>query len=274
MNAPIAIDAARLTLMLNELRLPTIGRLWPEFAQRADKEGWQATRLLGALLEHELAERAKRRIERHRTESRLDPTKTLAAFDFSAVPMVSKAHVMALASGDAWLEKGANVLIFGPPGGGKSHLGSAIGHALIDAGYRVLFTRTSEIVQKLQAARQSLQLPAALTKLDRFDLIVLDDLSYARKDQAETSVLFELIAERYERRSLLITANQPFSGWDNVFPDPGMTIAAIDRLVHHSTIFEMNVESYRRRTASDKQSARRRQSSSDNDNHEEATTMT
>ncbi|CAG9187687.1 hypothetical protein LMG23994_07132 [Cupriavidus pinatubonensis] len=105
MNAPLPIDAARLTLMLNELRLPTIGRLWPEFAQRADKESWQATRLLGALLEHELAERAKRRIERHRTESRLDPTKTLAAFDFSAVPMVSKAHVMALASGDSWLEK-------------------------------------------------------------------------------------------------------------------------------------------------------------------------
>ncbi len=165
MNMPITYDTARLTLMLNDLRLPTIGRLWPEFAQRADKEGWQATRLLGALLEHELAERAKRRIERQRTESRLDPTKTLASFDFNAVPMVSKAHVMALAIGDSWLDKGANVLIFGPPGGGKSHLGSAIGHALIDAGYRVLFTRTSELVQKLQAARQSLQLPAALTKI-------------------------------------------------------------------------------------------------------------
>jgi DNA replication protein DnaC len=261
---PPAYDAGRLALMLNELRLPTIARLWPEFAQRSDKEGWQATRLLGALLEHELAERAKRRIERHRAESHLDPTKTLATFDFSMVPMVSKAHVMALATGDAWLEKGATALLFGPPGAGKSHLGSAIGHALIDAGYRVMFTRTSELVQKLQAARQSLQLPSALAKLDRFDLIILDDLSYARKDQAETSVLFELIAERYERRSLLITANQPFSGWNDVFPDPGMTVAAIDRLVHHSTIFEMNVESYRRRTASDKQNSRRRQSSSDN----------
>jgi DNA replication protein DnaC len=111
----------------------------------------------------------------------------------------------------------------------------------------VLFTRTGEIVQKLQVARQSLQLPSALAKLDRFDLIILDDLSYVRKDQAETSVLFELIAERYERKSLLITANQPFSGWNDVFPDPGMTVAAIDRLVHHSTIFELNVESYRRR---------------------------
>ena len=225
--------------MLTELRLPTIGRLWPEFAERSDKEGWPAARFLGGLLEHELAERAKRRIERHRAESQLDPTKTLASFDFAEVPMLSKAHVMALASGDAWLDKGATVLIFGPPGVGKSHVGCGIGHALIDAGYRVLYMRTSELVQRLQAARQSLQLPQALAKLDRYDLLILDDLSYVRKDQAETSVLFELIAERYERRSILITANQPFSGWNNVFPDPGMTVAAIDRLVHHSTIFEL-----------------------------------
>jgi DNA replication protein DnaC len=115
MNAP-AHDGGRLALMLNELRLPTIGRLWPEFAERSDKEAWPAARLLGALLEHELAERAKRRIERHRTESHLDPTKTLAAFDFGAVPMVSKAHVTALATGESWLEKGATVLLFGPPG--------------------------------------------------------------------------------------------------------------------------------------------------------------
>ncbi|CAN7744723.1 IS21-like element helper ATPase IstB [Paraburkholderia hospita] len=272
MSTAANYDAARLGLMLNELRLPTIGRLWPDFAQRSDKEGWQATRLLGALLEHELAERVKRRIERHRVESHLDPTKTLDTFDFSVVPMVSKAHIMALASGDSWLEKGATILLFGPPGGGKTHLGSAIGHALIDAGYRVLFARTSELVQKLQVARQSLQLPSMLTKLDRFDLIILDDLSYVRKDQAETSVLFELIAERYERRSLLITANQPFSGWSDVFPDPAMTVAAIDRLVHHSTIFELNVESYRRRNASDNKAARRRQLS--DPETQGATTMT
>lgn len=252
-----AYEPARLALMLNELRLPTIGRLWPEFAQRSDKESWQATHFLATLLEHELAERGKRRIERHRAESHLDPTKTLAAFDFASVPMLSKAHVTALASGDSWLEKGATILIFGPPGVGKSHLGSAIGHALIEAGYRVLFMRTSEMVQRLQLARQSLQLPATLAKFDRFDLLILDDISYVRKDQAETSVLFELIAERYERRSLLITANQPFSGWDQVFPDAGMTVAAIDRLVHHSTIFELNVESYRRKKATSDKQARR-----------------
>ena len=272
MNAP-SYEPGRNAMMLNELRLPTIGRLWSEFAQRSDKEAWPAGRFLGGLLEHELAERAKRRIDRHRVESQLDATKTLASFDFAEVPMLSKAHVTALASGDSWLEKGASILIFGPPGVGKSHVGCGIGHALIDAGYRVLYTRTSELVQRLQAARQSLQLPQALTKLDRYDLLILDDISYVRKDQAETSVLFELIAERYERRSILITANQTFSGWDNVFPDPGMTVAAIDRLVHHSTILELNdVESYRAKVAVRQQkiqrenakAQRKRQSSDDN----------
>ena len=115
-------EPARTALMLTELRLPTIGRLWQDFAERADQEGWPATRLLGTLLEHELAERAKRRIERHRSESQLDPTQPLTRFEFAEVPMLSKAHVMALASGDAWLEKGANILIFGPPGVGKTHV--------------------------------------------------------------------------------------------------------------------------------------------------------
>lgn len=252
------VEPARNALMLAQLHLPTIARLWPELAARADAEGWPAGRFLGSLLEHELAERAKRRIERHRTESRLEPAKTLASFDFAEVPLLSKAHVMALASGDAWLEQGANILIFGPPGVGKSHIACALGHALIEAGYRVLYQRTSELVQRLQAARQSLQLPQTLAKLDRYDLLILDDLSYVRKDQAETSVLFELIAERYERRSLLITANQPFSSWDQVFPDHGMTVAAIDRLVHHATIFELHkVESYRSKAAARQQQLQR-----------------
>ena len=124
----------------------------------------------------------------------------------------------------------------------------------MENGYRVLFTRTTDLVQRLQTARQELGLAAAIDKLDRFHLLVLDDLSYVRKTQAETSVLFELIAARYERRSLMITANQPFGEWDSVFPDKAMTVAAIDRLVHHATILEMNVESYRRRTALDRTS--------------------
>ena len=113
----------------------------------------------------------------------------------------------------------------------------------------MLFVRTSDLVQRLQAARRDLRLPAELARLDRFDLLVCDDFSYVRRDQSETSALFELISERYERRSMAITANQPFSGWDHVFAEPAMTLAAVDRLVHHSTIFEMNVESFRRRSA-------------------------
>tara|TARA_B100000683_G_scaffold202946_1_gene196372 strand:+ start:45 stop:938 length:894 start_codon:yes stop_codon:yes gene_type:complete len=248
MNAH-TVDEARLSIMLNDLRLPTIKMLWPQFAEQADREGWPAARFLAAIAEHELAERAHRRIARHLAEAHLPPGKTMDSFDFDAVPMISKAQVMAMAAGDSWLAKGANVLMFGPPGGGKSHLAAAIGLTLIENGWRVLFTRTTDLVQKLQVARRELQLEAAIAKLDKFDLIILDDLAYVTKDQAETSVLFELISARYERRSIMITANQPFGEWNKVFPDPAMTLAAVDRLVHHATIFEMNVESYRRRSA-------------------------
>ncbi|MGQ3177947.1 MAG: IS21-like element helper ATPase IstB, partial [Blastomonas fulva] len=243
------IDATKLTLMLNELRLPGIKQLWSSFAERSDKEGWPAARFLSAITEHEIAERDRRRIERHLAEAKLLPGKTLDAFDFDAVPMVSKAQVMALCAGDGWQEKGANLILFGPSGGGESHLSSAIGLALIEKGWRVLLARTSDLVQKLQFARREFALENAINRLDRFHLLILDDLAFVAKDQAETSVLFELISTRYERRSLIITANQPFGEWNRVFPDPAMTLAAVDRLVHHATIFEMNVESYRRRTA-------------------------
>jgi DNA replication protein DnaC len=249
MTTTRAVDTARIALLLNELRLPAIKVVWSRFADQADKEGWSAARFLATIAEHELAERGRRRIERHLAEARLPPGKTLDSFDFEAVPMISKAQVKATTAGDSWLAKGANLLLFGPPGGGKSHLASAIGLALIENGWRVLFTRTTDLVQKLQVARRELALEAAIDRLDRFDLLILDDLAYVTKDQAETSVLFELISARYERRSILITANQPFGEWGKVFPDPAMTLAAVDRLVHHAIIFEMNVESYRRRTA-------------------------
>ena len=244
-----SIDNARLTLILNDLRLPAIKQGWPSFAERADKEGWPAARFLATLAEHEIAERDRRRIERHLLEARLLPGKTLDSFDFEAVPMISKAHVMAMCAGDSWIDKGANLILIGGPGGGKTHLASAVGLALVENGWRVLFARTSDLVQKLQVARRELALEAAITRLDRFHLLILDDLAYVSKDQAETSVLFELISARYERRSTLITANQPFGEWGKVFPDPAMTLAAVDRLVHHATIFEINVDSYRRRAA-------------------------
>lgn len=254
---PNKIDAVKLSLMLTELRLPSIKQLWQTFAERSDKEGWTAARFLAALAEHELAERDRRRIQRHLQEARLLPGKTLASFDFNAVPMISKAQVNALAAGDAWLTQGANCLIFGPPGAGKSHIASAIGLALVENGYRVLFTRTTDLVQRLQVARRELALESLLSRLDRYHLLILDDIAYVQKDQAETSVLFELISVRYERRSMMITANQPFGDWNKVFPDETTAVAAVDRLVHHATILEMNVESYRRRAALEKTGRKR-----------------
>ena len=245
-------DAARVELLLNDLRLPGVKLMWAKLAEQSDKEGWPAARFLATLAEHEMTDRGRRRMERHLAEAHLPADKTLATFDFEAVPMVSKAQVMALSHGDAWLAKGANILLFGPPGGGKSHLSAALGLALIENGWRVLFARTTDLVQRLQVARRELALEAAIAKLYRYDLLILDDIAYVTKDQAETSVLFELIAARYERRSMLITANQPFGEWGKIFPDQAMTLAAIDRLVHHATILEMNVESYRRREALDR----------------------
>jgi len=249
MSGTPTIDTARLPVLLTQLRLPTVARLWPALAETADRESWPAAKTLAALLEHEVAERARRRTARHLLEARLPAGKTLDRFDFTAVTSISKARVTALAEGDSWLDQGTNILLFGPPGVGKSHLAAALGHAMVDAGYRVLFTRTTDLVQQLQTARQELKLATAIEKLDKYHLLVLDDLSYVQKSQAETSVIFELISARYERRSLLITANQPFGAWDAIFPDPAMTVAAIDRLVHHSIILEMNTDSYRRKSA-------------------------
>ena len=139
MNKANTVDTARLNLLLNELRLPAVKVLWPQFAEQSDKEGWPAARFLATIAEHEIDERGRRLIERHLVEARLPVGKTFDNFDLEAVPMISKAQVTALAAGDGWLGKGANLLLFGPPGGGKSHLAAAIGLALIENGWRVLF---------------------------------------------------------------------------------------------------------------------------------------
>jgi len=234
-------------------RAATMKLMWSKLAEEADKEGWPAARFLAALTELEIAERARRRYERNLAESQLPKGKTFSRFNFERVPMISKAQVMALAASDAWLEQGGNVLFFGKHGAGKSHLAAALGHALLEKGRRVLFMRTRELIQQLQVANRELRLEAAIAKLDKFHLLVLDDISYVAKDRAETSVLFELITMRYERRSVAITANQSFGEWNNVFPDKAVTLAAIDRLVHHSVIFEMTVESKRWEEALERQ---------------------
>jgi DNA replication protein DnaC len=245
----INLDPHRLSQVLNELRLPGIKAVWPEITARADKEGWPAARFLSFLAEHEISERGHRRVERHLADAHLLPGKTMETFDFTLTPMLSQAHINALASNASWLEEGANLLLFGPPGSGKSHLASAIGRRLVEQGQRVLFTRTTELVQRLQVASREMALEAAIARLDKFHLLICDDFSYVSRDHAQTSVLFELISTRYERRSMLITANQPFGQWDHIFPDQAMAVATIDRLIHKATILEINVESYRRRQA-------------------------
>ena len=156
---------------------------------------------------------------------------------------------MQLVDDPGWLGRAENLLVFGASGVGKTHLAAAIARRMVEFGKRVKFCSSIALVQQLQQAKLQLQLQSALKKLDRFDLLVLDDLGYVKKSEAETSVLFELIAHRYERRSLLITANQPFSQWDAIFTDSMMTVAAVDRLVHHALIIEIQAESYRKQAA-------------------------
>jgi len=194
------------------------------------------------LAEHE--ERQSRRVERLRKASRLPTGKRFGTFDLARLPVALSRSLKELARGD-FLDRSVNVLAFGLPGTGKTHAACALGHALVEAGRSVLFAPTFRIVQDLLAAKRDLGLHRALRKLDRYELLILDDLGYVQQDPDEMEVLFTLLAERYERRSLLITSNLVFSAWDRIFQNPMTTAAAIDRLVHHSTILEFDVPSYR-----------------------------
>jgi DNA replication protein DnaC len=242
-------ESAVLPMLLSQLRLPTVSRLWESLHQEAVRQGWTPARYLTALCEHELSHREDRRLKRNMAAAQLPRGKSLATFDFNALPSLNKSQIMGFASGDIWLKNADNLLIFGPSGVGKTHLAAAIGEKLVESGYRVFFSKTTDIVQKLQAAKRALTLPSALDKLDKYDCLILDDFGYVQKDQDETNVLFELICERYENKSLLITCNQVFAEWDKIFIDKTMAVAAADRLIHHATILELNVESYRKKAA-------------------------
>lgn len=238
-----------LPVLLRQLRLPTMARLWEPFLTRAEEQRWDPSQFFAALCEHELNERYSRRVARFTKESRLPVGKTLATFNFSQTPKIRPEKIAALAQNSDWVKRAENLLFFGPSGVGKTHLAAAIAHGLIEQSIRVRHFTTTALVQQMQQARADLRLENLLAKLDKYKLIVLDDLGYVKKSEAETHVLFELIAHRYETGSLIITSNQPFGQWDKIFADPSMTVAAIDRVVHHATIIEIQAESYRKRQA-------------------------
>lgn len=240
-------ENATLEIILKALNLPTIKSEWENICRQADIEGWGSNKCLTVLFEKEYNARENKRLARYIKESQLPKGKTLGNFDFTVFPQLNKTRINTLGSGEGWIKQGTNILIFGNSGTGKSHLSAGIGLRLIENGMRVFFTRTTELVQSLQKAKQSLTLASALDKLDKFDCICLDDFGYVKRDQFETSVLFELISERYERKSIILTCNQPFGEWDGIFQDKTMAVAAIDRLVHNATIFQLNGPSFRPR---------------------------
>ena len=238
---------ASLPLLLKQLNLPCMQAQWEETALKAEQDHWSYPEYLSVLANRELANRQQKRIARHIRESCLLVGKTLDTFNFEMGQSVNAAQITSIANSNDWVKQGANLVIFGPAGVGKTHLACAIGYRLIEKGVRIFFAPTTAMVQKLQQARRDYKLPDYLAKLSRFEVLILDDIGYVKKDEAETSVLFELIAQRYENHSLIITSNQPFSEWGQIFPDNVMAVAAIDRLVHHATIINVTDESYRQR---------------------------
>ena len=238
-----------LTLLLKQLRLSQMLNHWEAIESQALQEHWSYAEFLLTLCELEANRRSAVRLKRALREALLPTGKSFSNFDFSLCPDFNSAPLMQLAQDVQWLENAQNCLIFGASGVGKTHLAAALSRRCIEAGKRVKFCNTNALVQQLQLDKQQLQLPLTLKKLDRFDLLVLDDLGYVKKSEAETSVLFELIAHRYERKSLLVTANQPFSQWNTIFTDSMMTVAAVDRLIHHAVILELKAQSYRKRAA-------------------------
>jgi DNA replication protein DnaC len=200
--------------------------------------------LLLEVLELEAHERHERRITRLRRGSKLPPGKTFATLDEGRLPPALVRRLHELAEGD-FLADATNVLAFGLPGVGKSHAMCAVGHALVDRGHSVLFMPTYSLVQELLAAKRNLELPRALRKLDHYAVLLLDDVGYIQQSPEEAEILFTLLAERYERRSVVITSNLIFAQWDRIFRDQMATAAAIDRLVHHSVLLEFDVPSFR-----------------------------
>jgi DNA replication protein DnaC len=244
-----------LQTLLRSLNLAAMADAAHATALRAAKEGLTHEAYLLELGQIELAAKTDRRTERLRKQSGLLPGKTLRTLDLNHFDAATRMQMERLQGGD-FLKDAINVIAVGRPGAGKSHFACALGHALVELGYPVLFTPTAALVQRLLAAKRDLRLPQELAKLDRFECLILDDIGYVQHDRDEMEVLFTLLAERYERKSMVITTNLVFSEWDRIFKDPMTTMAAIDRVVHHSVVLDMMaVESYRATAAKRSKSA-------------------
>lgn len=237
-----------LAILLRNLKLPSFVRHYEEAAAKAEREGWTFGQYLSHLAELEVEERRRRRIQRYLDDSELPAEKTLATLDRTRLPPKVQKILPTLCEGTI-VEKGDNLLAFGLPGRGKTHLLCAVGHELIKRGHRVLFTPTFALVQRLLAAKRDLSLERELSKLEAFDAVILDDIGYVQQSREEMEVLFTFLAERYERKSVFISSNLVFSEWDRIFKDPMTTAAAIDRLVHHAVILDMSGPSIRNEEA-------------------------
>lgn len=239
-----------LTQLLQRVQLHHTAAEVDDLAVRAAKEGLSHLAFLQVFVEQEASYREQRRFERLLRESRLPREKTLAQLELNWFGPVLGQQIERLGAG-AFVREAVNVVAVGKPGTGKSHLAAAIGHQLIRQGHTVLWTSTGALVQQLLAAKRDLRLVRELARLDRFACLILDDIGYVQHNRDEMEVLFTLLAERYERRSVVLTTNLVFSEWDRIFKDPMTTLAAIDRVVHHSVILDMmGLDSYRARAAS------------------------
>jgi len=231
-------ETPSLDLQLRGLKLPSFVAQRAPVTTRAEQEGWSFERFLSTLVETEVADRSQRRIARLLRQSHLPPDKTLATLKLDLLPTPIRRMLPTLCEG-GFADRAENLLAFGLPGRGKTHLVAAIGHELVLHGFSVLFVAAYALVQRLLAARKTYDLEKALKELDSHDVVIIDDIGYIQQDRDEMEVLFTFLAERYERRSVVITSNLVFSQWDKIFKDPMTTAAAIDRIVHHATILEL-----------------------------------
>lgn len=244
-------DQEQIINNLKSLHMPTIRRSYEEVAEQARADSWSYEQYLLELLNLECEVRYQNRISRNLRISKLPTSKTFENFDKKRLPAKVANHLNVLING-SFLNRSENILAFGNPGSGKTHLLCAIGHALIERGKKVFFITCGQLVQDLLIAKRELEITKKLKKLSKFDAVIIDDIGYVQQSREEMEVLFTLLADRYEQGSLMITSNLPFSKWEQIFKNPMTTAAAIDRLVHHSVILELNIDSYRMEQAKNK----------------------